>query len=375
MKFTVERKKLLKVLTSVGKVINEKAALPILSNYKVELLNDRLYITGSNMDSTIQANLEAAASEGNGSLCLNAKKIKEMVAKAAGESIDFVVDEDSLETKIIYQGGRYVISGLPDMEYPQIIPVGDELIRTQLSSDVLQKGLNNVGWAAGVDEYRPMCMGTHIDLSTDGMTFVATDTQVLAKYFTAESACENEYSFTIPTPGVKLLQEMLQYDKSITLIGYGKGLAIEAESFRIFVPLLVARYPDYNRVIPSQFISEFAVDRMALLSATERMILCAGDHGLLKLVLDEGKITLSATDYCYNKHGEEALLCGYNGESTPIGISGELLSRMLSSINTTNIDVKVTSADRPIVVVPTIDGEGEKGQLTFLIMPMVLTNA
>ena len=63
MKFTIERAKLLKTLSHVQSIVEKRNTIPVLSNVKIEAMEDGISFKATDMDTEITEVVDAKTSE------------------------------------------------------------------------------------------------------------------------------------------------------------------------------------------------------------------------------------------------------------------------------------------------------------------------
>ncbi len=91
--------------------------------------------------------------------------------------------------------------------------------------------------------------GALIDIKSDKINFVSTDTKRLAIY-TLKKANDKEFSLSIPKKAIMEMQKLF-YEK-IELF-YGDNILIaKNEKFEFFTKLINDKFPDYEKVVPKE---------------------------------------------------------------------------------------------------------------------------
>ena len=198
MKFNVPSKTLSGFVSAVSKVINSKNPLTILNNFLFVLEENTLTVKASDSENSLVARLEVTGAEGEGSFCLDARRIVELLRELPDQGITFDINDDNHEVKISYSSGDYSTVGLNGREYPEPeqVDAGDRLSFV-CPTEVVMKGIENTLFAVGTDDLRPQMMGILWDVRPDHIVFVATDTRKLVRSTTrwcSPSASARSYS-------------------------------------------------------------------------------------------------------------------------------------------------------------------------------------
>ena len=79
MKFNVASKTLYTSISAVSKVINSKNALTVLNNFLFTLHDSVLTVRASDMENSLVATLDVMDAEGDGSFCLDAHRMVDLL--------------------------------------------------------------------------------------------------------------------------------------------------------------------------------------------------------------------------------------------------------------------------------------------------------
>lgn len=371
MKFSVPSKTLNSYASSVSKIINAKNALVILNNFLFTIEGETLTIAACDGENTLCARIPIIDVEGEGEVCIDARRIVDLLRVMPEQELTFSVDESTMEIEMSHPNGSYKFMGINGSEYPRIR-------RNQESSAMefsvpganLLRALESTSFAAGTDPLRPQMMGVYWDIKPDSLIFVATDTHKLVKYEDTSIAPGIESSFILPNKSTNVFKSVFGKDEIVRIsLDPEQGVTFETDTFTFDSRLVKGRFPDYNRVIPTNNPYTLDVDRQMFSNACRRVSLFVDEgHGLLKFKLEPDKMTIKASDNEYNTSGVETLDCEFNGSDMVIGFSSFYLADLTGILWTDHILFKLADPSRPAVIIPTEDRPDSK--LTMLLMPM-----
>lgn len=370
MKFSVHSKQMLAQLTAVGKVVNPKSALSILTNFLFELSDNSLTITGTDTENTVKVSVPVSDTEGRGKFCLDARRVTELLKAMPDSLVTFDIDDATFAVTIKYTNGKYNLVAIRGDEFPlQAEAEGDVLYRFNIPSGVILNAFDRVSFAVGTETIRPQMMGIYWDIKPDSITFVATDTRVLAKYRNTQTAPSVEGAFTLPTKAVTLVRALVGKDTTVTIEGLANMVVFTGETFTLRAVLLKGKFPDYNRVIPTTHATQVAIDRNMLTDAVSRVSIC-GDSGsnLIKMQFSPMDVIVTAQNNDFSISGTETVNCLTTGDELTIGFSGVYLKGILGTLATQNIFIRMLGYNRPALFLPSENDEF--GELVLLCMPM-----
>ena len=125
MKLTIDKNILQKSLSHIQGVVERRNSVPILSNLKITLDENKpnkINITATDMDIAISEDLEAIV-DGGGSITVPAHTLHDIVRKLP-DGCDVIMKYDASSTsqklKVTAQKSNFSLPGLPASDYPEI---------------------------------------------------------------------------------------------------------------------------------------------------------------------------------------------------------------------------------------------------------------
>lgn len=378
MKFNVSSKALATQLAAVSKVINSKNALSILDNFLLTLQGDTLSITGSDQENVMTATLEVFEPEGEGSVAVPSKRILDMLKEVPGQPLTFYINDDNKEIDIRFLNGHFNFMGIDGNEFPVQDEVRQEARRVTLPAEVVRRGLETTLFAVGTETIRPIMTGVYWDICPldeneqpmPGITFVGTDTHKLVRYINTSVNPGLTFSFILPPKPATILRSLIAKEEGeIDIEMDDKSAKFTIGTYTLSCRFINGRYPNYNRVIPTNNPFELTVDRVSLLNAMKRVSLFASSaSSLVRMNIRPNELLLAAQDLDYTLSAEERVECEYEGNAMTIGFNATYMIEVLGNIPADTVVVRLSDPARPGIFVPLTDLEGEN--LLMLLMPM-----
>ena len=360
----VRRQGLLDALSKVNKVIDRKAAQPILANVLVETTSpDRVTFTATDFEVAIEASIEAQ-SRGQVRLTVNAKRLTDLLKKLPKDA-DLVITHDKDTEWLTLTAGQieYRLATMPAEEYPSLPTIKGQPFKV---TPELFEAMGNVLNCASTDETRYILNGVHLAFEGEGVEVVATDGHQLAQY---------EYrNGDNPTKIVKVTVHRKAVHTALSIFKGRSVWMVVGEHHILFWSnglSLIARspeghFPDYKQIIPKQVNGRFVTDRKGLIEAIEGVAIMASDRSRHTIFEPKnGSVVVSAEDTEVGS-AKASVNAETNGETVKFAANAGYVLNALKTISTEDVVVNIEDALSPIVMKPS-DSEDK---LTMVIMPM-----
>ena len=376
MEFLVSSSQLFGQLQLASKVVASKNTLPILDNFLFDLKDGILYITASDLETTITTNVKVESSTGEGTIAIEAKRIIDILREIPEQPIKFDISLEDLKIDIILAKGKRSIPGQSGEEFPQVPSLkSDKVASLEISPEIISTGLSTTIFATGNDELRPVMNGVFIELKPEeGINFVATDGFKIVKYNRKDIEIGEEKSFILPKKPATILKSILPkaFDK-IKLEFDEKNAVFNFENIKLICRLVEGIYPNYMNVIPKNNPYKMIIDRLEFYNTLKSVSVCANQaSNLIGLYIDNEKVEIVAQDYDYSTSGNDTIFCQYDGvERMEIGFKSGFLIEMLSNIQTPEVILELSDPAKAGVILPK-DNENEAENILMLLMPMMI---
>lgn len=381
MRFSINNKILLSRLVASGKAINNRPAISILGCFLLSLEESdgdtrTLSITASDTENTVISRVEVVNAEGYGKVCIDAKRLTELLKSMPDCPVRFDIDETTMTVILRHPKGKYNLTGFPGSEYPLNEDIDHNAIKGtfKLPVTTILAAFDKVGFAIADDALRPQMNGIFWDIKPESITFVATDTHVLAKYRNTQTAPGIETSFILPGHSISLIRAFINKQAEINITITNRMVVFDGNDFKVQSTLLKGNYPNYNRVIPENQPIIVTLDRIDFSDAISRVAICTDNQSsLIRFKISANRIDAIGQDNNYNVGGEESLTCEYDGEDLEIGFSFTYLKGLVNSLATQKMVMKLRNYSSPGLFTPSENDE--HGELTLLCMPINISNA
>ena len=155
MKCIVSNDVLLKNLQAVNSVVSTSSGLPILENFLFEIHDELLYITASDLETTIKVSVPVIKVEGTGEIAIPAKILVETLKTLPAIPITISADdpENPLNIAIIAGEGQFKLSGYEVADFPKA-PILQDASTVTINAQSIYEGISNTLFATIGDMLR-----------------------------------------------------------------------------------------------------------------------------------------------------------------------------------------------------------------------------
>lgn len=371
MKFVVSSTSLLKNLQSISGVLVVNSTLPILDNFLFSVEDGNvLTVSASDMETTMTTSFSIEEAADFGKVCIPAKILLEVLKNLPEQPLTFTVDEN-FHIEIAYTNGKSQMSGYDSDHYPRF-PKIDSTDHIVLEGGVIAEAINKTLFAAGNDELRPTMNGVFCQLSTEDITFVATDAHKLVKYRRTDSQGNTISSFILPRKALNLLKANLKGDEEVKLEYNETNAVFTFNDTTLTCRLVEGKYPNYEAVIPKENPNVLTVDRLSFLSCVKRVAIFANKTtNQINLKIAGSELSISAEDIDFSNASNERMTCSYEGEDMEIAFNSRFLVEMLNNLASNDIKIMMSQPNRAGILMPS-EIENESEEVLMLIMPLMI---
>ena len=368
MKLRCERDVLLEALTTASRAVASRGgAMQVLSGVRFEVSGNQLSLAGSDLDLTIQVDVQVAA-EADGVCVLPARLVTDIVRAVDPGAVAIQAGDD--EVKIASGRSQFAVRMLSAAEFPRL-PLGGTGSQTgtevTLEAAALSEALRQVVRAASSDDARPILTGVLMAAEGDGLRLVATDSYRLAvRDLPGTSVLREGQNVLVPSKALVELQRLAATTDHVTLRLSEHEATFETGSVRVTTRLIEGEFPNYRGLIPSSYPNRLIVGKEALLDAVRRVKLLVRDSTTpVRMALRPDGIGLSVTVPEVGQATED-VDAKYEGSEMTVAFNPAYLIDGVEAIAGDEVALETIDALRPAVVRSTENA----GEYTYLLMPV-----
>ncbi len=374
MKFVVSSMELLGHLQAISRVISSKNTLPILDNFLFSLEEGKLEITASDLESTLITQIQLENTDGAGVIAVPARILTDTLKEFPDIPLTFEIDPESLTIVIQSENGKFSIMGQNGAEFPQMPVIKDDQKQhLELEKDLLLTGITKTLFATADDELRPVMNGIFLELSTDDITFVASDAHKLVRYKRTDASASQTSSFILPKKPAALLKNILPREENNIILEFDdRNASFNLTNYTLVCRLVEGNYPSYNSVIPADNPFKVTIDRLALYNTLKRVSVFSNQaSNLVKLSFKGNLLDISAQDIDFSISANERLSCQYDGDDMEIGFKSTFLIEILANLASADVILELSDPTRAGILLPS-EADNENEDTLMLLMPMMI---
>lgn len=363
----------IKILTSnlqnklgfLNHAISSKGQLPILLNFLIETREGAIKLSSTDLEIGMEVVIPAEIEE-HGLTTVPAKIFTELLSSLSEETITLQTSGNTLE--VASKRTKSVLQTIKGEEFPKLYENKGELFATLEVKDI-QRDFASVVFSASQEAARPALSGVLIRREPEGLLLVATDGYRLSlKHYKVDVGnSEKKDSFIVPA---RVLREILSFKEtkegiSVYTSSENNQVLFENSEMTLVGRLIEAEFPNFSKIIPSDFSVSTAFDREELQKAVRVCSIFARDAAnIIKLSLQKDHILVSSQSSSVGENSVrvEAKL---DGEENEIAFNSKYLIDLLGNVEEKNMVFEMTGPLNPGVF--KIQGDNS---FLHLIMPI-----
>ena len=365
MKVSATREHLLEALQSVIGVVERRQTMPILSNILLSARDNRLRVTGTDLEVELVAAAEVTVQQA-GDVTVPGRKLLDIVRTLPDKTAVTLTREGE---KFLVRGGRsrFALSSLPATEFPVIEDINAQHT-LQIRAHDCRRLIDKTHFAMAQQDVRYYLNGTLLETDGKSLRAVATDGHRLSWSEVALTGKSRELQqIILPRKGVLELQRLLDGEGDIEIAIGTNHIRVQIGEVRFTSKLIDGKFPEYGRVIPVQPPRIMTAPREAMRATLQRTSILSNEkYRGVRLTFAPGLLTVQA----HNPEQEEAedqLEVEFSGEEIEIGFNVSYLLDALAAIEADTVEVGLTDANSSCLIRKPGDST-----VKYVVMPMRL---
>lgn len=370
MHITFPKANLQKAINVLQKVSQNKTSSNLPGAIYITTKNGQVELQGNDFELGIRLTIDGDIKE-PGTLVVGSRYFQELIRKLPGDTIELYKPEDGNSLTITSGSSEFNLVTLHPDDFSLVEQIHDQ-DHVNIDSFAMKELIDLTNYAAATDGDRPVFTGALLEIKENEVTMVATDTHRMAvKKITIDEPATTPMRAIIPTKTLAEVSRLLPTDNPamINIIWNRTQIVFNFESIYIISRLIEGTYPEYEKVIPSQFDSSAVIDRREFAGAVDRVSLLAKDisYNVIRYDWSENNVTLS-TQNTEIGMAKEDVAVEFKGTPFTISFNGRYISDILRHSTGDNIHLFLKQ-NGPVVI-----RQDNNPNYTYVVTP-VRTNA
>jgi DNA polymerase III subunit beta len=377
VEFELERDAFAEAVAWTARTLPTRPVVPVTAGVVLEVTDGAMIV--SSFDFEVLNRIEVPVTDkATGRVLVSGRLLAEIARSLPPKDVRVVVESNRLTVRC--GAARFNLPLLHIEDYPAV----PELPATsgKVSGDVFATAISQVTAAASRDETLPMLTGVRMEISSDALTFAATD-----RYRLAERRIPWTPNASFPPAAIivpaKTLADAAKSLGSASEVVLSMGnaadagfLGFSAGGRQTLTRLLDGEFVKFASLWPTEATTSVEVEVTEFVAALKRVSLVAQRFAPVRLAFTDGTVQLSA-EAEDESSAEEELEVGITGEPLTIGFNAAYLLDGLSGVTTPRATMSFTTPARPTVITSVTGLEADKpdngdGSYRYLVMSMRL---
>jgi DNA polymerase-3 subunit beta len=332
MEFTIKQSVLKDELSFIQGVVERKTTIPVLSNILIESIGENeIRIVGTDLDVTIRCDAEAESIKTPGAICIQARKLFDLVrALPAGADVHFKKEDNSWVT-MRCASARFRLAGVAREQFPEIPQFKSTPLK--LPAETFSYFIQNTAFAITNEQSRFTLSGAKFIVGDGKARMVTTDGHRLAFIEKAVDAAEGTMDTLIPK---KALLELVKVARETSGdIQFGEDpnhIFFQTDGRLLITRKLSGNFPNYEMVMPKDNDKAATFDLDDMRSAVRRVSLMADERNRsIRITVREGEVEVTAQS-SEEGEGAEIVPAEYKGEEMTLGFNWQYLQEFLNNV-------------------------------------------
>ena len=367
MNFTCSRKDLVEAFNVVSKAVSSKPQMPILSGIYMKAEGSTLELQANNFEMGIITRIPVNT-ENPGEIVVTGKYLQEVVRKLSGETVNISHDETQHIANIKSDTANFKLLSMSSEDFPKV--KSPETFSTfSIRASTLKNLIRKTAYACANEEVRPIFTGCCLELSSNSVAMIATNTHRLAiMKDTIEAELEN-LAFVVPSKTLWELFRMLDTSdpsNSVTIDCSRKNISFTFDNIFMTSRLIDGQFPPYDKVIPKEAETTATVNVAEMMEAVDRVALISKEteYNTIRFIFTQEGINISS-DSPEVGRAEEQISARIEGADIDISFNVKYIVDVLKVIDAEECVIKLNKPLSPVDI-----REKDRDDFIYVVTPV-----
>jgi len=361
------RDALLKPLSTVAGIVERRNTMPILANILVRKTGDAVSFVATDLEVQITTHASFGTGDSAEATTVAARKLLDIL-RALPDSGDVRLELAGSKLSVRAGKSRFTLQTLDANEYPVLVQPETWNVSFTLAQRTLRQLFNSVHFAMAQQDIRYYLNGLLFVFEPGLVRAVATDGHRLAHAATAAGAdISARHDVIVPRKTVLEMQRLLADSDASVQIDVAVGqIRFRFGEVELISKLVEGKFPDFTRVIPTDYSNDVMLPREALQGSLQRAaILTSEKLKGVRLQLAENLLKISSTN-AEQEEAQEEIDVEYGGVALDTGFNVSYLLDVLGNVKTDQVRCAVQPDANASMLITIPDDEHFK----YVVMPL-----
>ena len=361
MEINLKREAFSSTLQNINSVVDKSTSSnkPILSNFVIRTMEgevSKVEFSSTDYELSLVEQVEAEITE-PGSICVNAKKVFDIVKELQGEDVK-IRSTEQLWIHITCGSSEMRLPSVEVGLYPQTV-LEDLPQSVTISVDDLKQCIDMTLFAAITNESRRNLMGVCLSSTSDQQTrWLSTDGHRLAQILKSVDDLNFSEDKEVIVPR-KALTEVRRtadlFGQTVVISFDERVMQFTGGRISFKTRLIEGKFPNCDPIIPKDNTMEIIVNRESFINSL-RIVSSISSEKLrpVKLLISQGVLKLESEKADYGEVVDEIEI-GYEGDPFQIGFNSRYLLDVLIVIESEDIKLECKNSMSPTIIRSTVD--------------------
>lgn len=367
MKIICKREKLLSAFQVAASVAPSRSPKPILQNVKMDVAEDSVVISATDMEIGIRVTASGIEVQQAGSAVLPVDRFGSILRESSDEHLR--IEADSQGAVVKGERSEFKLPAASPDEFPQVAAFDEEKYH-EIASRLFRELIRRTHFATDTESSRYALGGILLEFEQEKITAVGTDGRRLAKMegpaHSVAGHQSGESMTIVPTRAMQLMERALaDADAEIQVAARGNDILVKSPRMTIYSRLVEGRYPKWRDVFPDHR-NAVSIDLGVgpLYSAVRQAAVVASEESRgIDFTFGDGSLVLSGSTADVGQSRVE-LPIPYDGETQIVTLDHRYLADFLKVLDAEKMVTLEIEGSDSAVLCTTDDGYG------YVIMPL-----
>jgi DNA polymerase-3 subunit beta len=341
MKLTIQKSIIENILIHASPFLEKKDTSQITSHIYLNASNSNLTIKATDYEIGFIVNTDKINIIEDGSITANGKKFLDIVKILKNGEINLELKNDILY--ISQAHSKFKLPTFSSNDFPQF-PYYENKPRITIESHSLIESLKKITPAIDTNNPKFELNGALIDIKSNSISFVSTDTRRLA-VVNINKQSTDELTIILPKKAIVEIQKLFFDD--IELYYDETNLIINSSQYTFFTKLINGKFPEYSRIIPKEITNNLILPKALMIESIKQITTISSDVKIT--FMDKSIIFESLSDDNIEAKTEIPFSTGFN-EAFSIAINSKYLLDFLNVINTSEFTIGLNENNLPFIL-------------------------